>query len=125
MLPGARSILALILLAGSPAFAQTSRYELFPEPEVRQSATNRTASAHVVDAARYDFRDLTANNGDCLTLPADVRRPSFSETCPTGERDCLDQRISSRDLVHRTDFRRDSVLLRCARPGACVKLTLP
>jgi hypothetical protein len=59
-----RSILAFLLLAESPAFAQTVRYELFPEPDVRQAATNRTASAYVVDkkvnqfwicTARYDF----------------------------------------------------------------------
>jgi hypothetical protein len=57
-------VLAFLLLAESPAFAQTVRYELFPEPDVRQAATNRTASAYVVDkkvnqfwicTARYDF----------------------------------------------------------------------
>jgi len=48
---GAANFLALTLLlfAGSPAFAQTVRYELFPESDVRQTATNRTASAYVVD----------------------------------------------------------------------------
>ena len=66
MRPGARDILAftLLLLAGSPAVAEPVRYELFPEPDVRQAATNRTASAYVVDkkvnqfwicTARYDF----------------------------------------------------------------------
>jgi hypothetical protein len=57
-------VLAFLLLAESPAFAQTVGYELFPEPDVRQAATNRTASAYVVDkkvnqfwicAARYEF----------------------------------------------------------------------
>jgi hypothetical protein len=87
---GAGNILALTLLlfAGSPAFAQTVRYELFPESDVRQAATNRTASAYVVDkkgnqfwicTARYDFRDLTANNGDCVKLPLDIGRPSLTE----------------------------------------------
>ena len=90
MLPGARNILTLILLlAGPPALAQAGRYELFPEPDVRQNATNRTASAYVVDkksnhfwicTARYDFRDLSANNGDCVPLPTDIGRPSLSET---------------------------------------------
>ena len=56
--------IAFLLLAESPALAQTVRYELFPEPDVRQTATNRTASAYVVDkkvnqfwicTARYDF----------------------------------------------------------------------
>jgi hypothetical protein len=90
MLPGARNTFAfaILLLAGSPAVAQPVRYELFPEPVVRQSATNRTASAYVVDkkenqfwicTARYDFRDLTANNGDCVKLPLDIGRPSLTE----------------------------------------------
>ena len=90
MLPGARNTFAfaILLLAGSPAVAQPVRYELFPEPDVRQSATNRTASAYIVDkkenqfwicTARYDFRDLTANNGDCVKLPLDIGRPSLTE----------------------------------------------
>ena len=91
MLLRARNIFTFIilLLAGSPAFAQTVRYELFPEPDVRRNATNRVASAYVVDkkdnqfwicTARYTFRDLTANNGDCVKLPVDIGRPSLSET---------------------------------------------
>jgi hypothetical protein len=90
MLPGARDIFAfaILLVAGSSAFAQPVRYELFPEPDVRQTATNRTASAYVVDkkqnqfwicTARYDFRDPTANNGDCARLPLDIGRPSLTE----------------------------------------------
>ena len=90
MLTGARNTFAfaILLLAGSPAIAQPVRYELFPEPDVRQSATNRTASAYIVDkkenqfwicTARYDFRDLTANNGDCVKLPLDIGRPSLTE----------------------------------------------
>jgi hypothetical protein len=86
----ATSILAfaLLLLAESPTFAQPVRYELFPEPDVRQTATNRTASAYVVDkkdnqfwicTARYDVRDLTANSGDCVRLPLDIGRPSLTE----------------------------------------------
>jgi hypothetical protein len=91
MLLRARNIFTfvILLLAGSPAFAQTVRYELFPEPDVRRNATNRVASAYVVDkkdnqfwicTARYAFRDLTANNGDCVKLPVDIGRPSLSET---------------------------------------------
>lgn len=87
---GAGNVLALtlLMLAESPAFAQPVRYEVFPEPEVRQTATNRTASAYVVDkkdnqfwicTARYDFRDLTSNNGDCVRLPRDIGRPSLTE----------------------------------------------
>jgi hypothetical protein len=88
MLLRARNIFTFIilLLAG---YAQTVRYELFPEPDVRQNATNRIASAYVVDkkdnqfwicTARYAFRDLTANNGDCVRLPVDIGRPSLTET---------------------------------------------
>src|SRR4030081_4030413 len=82
----------VLLLAGSPAFAQTVRYELFPEPDVRQTATNRTASAYVIDkkanqfwicTARYNFQDLTANNGDCVKLPTDIGRPSLTEAYET------------------------------------------
>jgi hypothetical protein len=91
MRPRARNILAFVfsLVTGSPALAQTARYELFPEPDVRQNATNRSASAYVVDkmnnqfwicTARYNFRDLTANSGDCVELPLDIGRPSISET---------------------------------------------
>jgi hypothetical protein len=87
---GASDLLAftLLLLAGSPSLAGPARYELFPEPDVRQTATNRTASAYVVDkkvnqfwicTARYDFRDLTANNGDCVKLPLDIGRPTLTE----------------------------------------------
>ena len=69
--------IALAMLAGSPAVAQAGRYELFPEPDVRQTATNRTASAYVIDkkanqfwicTARYNFQDLTANNGERVKL---------------------------------------------------------
>src|ERR1700737_3640273 len=91
MLLRARNIFTFIilLLAGSPALAQTIRYELFPEPDVRQNATSRVASAYVVDkknnqfwscTARYDYKDLTANNGDCVLLPLDIGRPSLNES---------------------------------------------
>ena len=55
---------------------------------MRQNATNRTASAYVVDkkdnqfwvcTARYNYRDLIANNGECLKLAAEIGRPSLSE----------------------------------------------
>jgi hypothetical protein len=136
MLPGARSILALILLlAGSPAFAQTSRYELFPEPDVRQTATNPTASAYVVDkknsqfwicTARYDFRDLTANNGDCLALPADIGRPSLSETYnarPVNGTASISAFLPVIWFIEPTSGAIQFCAVRHA--GACVKLTLP
>jgi len=80
--------IALAIIAGSPALAQGSRYELVPEPDVRQTSTNRVASAYVIDkkvnqfwicTARYNFQDLTSNDGDCVKLPSDVGRPSLSE----------------------------------------------
>lgn len=82
----------IVLLAafamGAPAMAQGIRFEIFPEPDVRQTPNNRTASAYVVDkkdnqfwvcTARYNYRDLTANNGDCVRLAADIGRPSLNE----------------------------------------------
>jgi hypothetical protein len=82
-------VFALAILAGSPVLAHAGRYELVPEPDVRQSSTNRVASAYVIDkkanqfwicTARYNFQDLTANNGDCVQLPSDIGRPSLTET---------------------------------------------
>jgi len=76
------------IVACAPAIAQATRFELFPEADVRQNATNRTASAYVVDkkdnqfwicTVRYNYRDLTANNGECLKLAAEIGRPSLSE----------------------------------------------
>ena len=80
--------IAFAIVAGSPAFAQGGRYELVPEPDVRQTSTNRVTSAYVIDkkanqfwicTARYNFQDLTSNDGDCVKLPSDVGRPSLSE----------------------------------------------
>jgi hypothetical protein len=73
-------------LAGSPVLAHAGRYELVPELDVRQSSTNRVASAYLIDnqfwicTARYKFQDLTANNGDGVRLPSDIGRPSLTET---------------------------------------------
>jgi hypothetical protein len=81
--------IALAILAATPVLAHAGRYELVPEPDVRQSSTNRVASAYVIDkkasqfwicTARYNFQDLTANNGDCVRLSADIGRPSLTET---------------------------------------------
>lgn len=78
----------LLLSAPSPAFTQTARYELFPEPDVRQTSASRTSTAYVVDkkanqfwvcTAGYEYKDLTSNNGDCAALPLDVGRPSLNE----------------------------------------------
>jgi len=80
--------IAFAIVAGSPAFAQGGRYELVPEPDVRQTSTNRVTSAYVIDkkanqfwicTARYNFLDLAANNGDCVKLPSDIGRPSSTE----------------------------------------------
>src|ERR1700692_4683404 len=74
--------------AAAPASAKGGRYELVPEPDVRQTSTNRVTSAYVIDkkanqfwicTARYNFQDLTANNGDCVKLPSDIGRPSLTE----------------------------------------------
>jgi hypothetical protein len=80
--------IALAILAASPVIAHAGRYGLVPETDVRQSSTNRVASAYVIDkkanqfwicTARHNFQDLTANNGDCVKLPADIGRPSLTE----------------------------------------------
>jgi ubiquitin-hydrolase Zn-finger-containing protein len=60
----------------------------FPEPDVRQTSSNRVASAYVIDkkvnqfwicTARYNFQDLTANNGENVPsfrpISADPRWP--------------------------------------------------
>ncbi len=84
--------IAVFLAIGitSPVFAGGSvRYELFPEPDVMSNTTYRTATAYVVDkkenqfwvcSARYNYRDLTANNGSCVKLDAVIGRPSLNET---------------------------------------------
>jgi hypothetical protein len=80
--------IAAAMLAGSPAIAQGGRYELVPELDVRQMSSNRVASAYVIDktanefwicTVRYNYQDLTANNGDCVKLPTDIGRPSLTE----------------------------------------------
>ena len=87
MMQGVVTFLAIAI--ASSAFAQDSmRFELFPEPDVRSNTTYRTATAYVVDkkenqfwvcTARYNYRDLTANNGSCDKLDATVGRPSLNE----------------------------------------------
>jgi hypothetical protein len=76
------------MLTGSPAVAQAGRYELVPEPDVRQTSSSKVTSAYVIDkkanqfwicTVRYNFQDLSANNGDCVKLPTDIGRPSLSE----------------------------------------------
>lgn len=104
---GAGNILAfaLLLLRGSETLAQPVRYDLFREPDVWQTATNRTASAYIVDkkgnqfwicTARYDFRDLTANNGDCVKL-LDIGRPTLTENYDA--RAPAAKRIGNRRLI--------------------------
>src|SRR3984885_6815511 len=81
--------IALGILVASPVLAHAGPYELIPEPDVRQSSPNRVASAYVIDkrasqfwicTARYNFQDLTANNGGCVRLSADIGRPSLTES---------------------------------------------
>jgi hypothetical protein len=80
--------LAFALLAAAPASAERGRFELVPEPGVRQNASNSITSAYVVDkkssqfwlcTVRYHYQDLTANNGDCVELATDIGRPSLTE----------------------------------------------
>ena len=81
--------IALAIFAASTAIADAGRYELIPQQDIRQTqSNNRVASAYVIDkkasqfwicTARYNFQDLTANQGDCAKLPDDIGRPSLSE----------------------------------------------
>jgi hypothetical protein len=81
----------LMFAAGSPALAQTARYELFPEPDVRQTRASCTSTAYFVDkkanpfwvcTARYEYRDLHR---------------------PRGDRNCPDECSSPGVLVHRAE----------------------
>jgi hypothetical protein len=47
--------IALVILVGSPVFAQAGHYELVPEPDVRQTSSNRTTSAYVIDKTANQF----------------------------------------------------------------------
>jgi hypothetical protein len=81
---------ALLLVAiATPAFAQ-ARFEIYPEPEIRQSATNRVNSAYVVDKKENRFWICTAryayapgsnqpNSGECNSLGPEIGRPSLTE----------------------------------------------
>jgi hypothetical protein len=82
-------VMFLAFVAAPPAVAQGMRYELFPEPDVEGTASYRTATAYVVDkrenqfwvcSVRYNYRDLTANNGSCVKLDATIGRPLLNET---------------------------------------------
>jgi hypothetical protein len=88
----ARTTCALVLAAiatGSAAHAQTARYDLIPEPNVRTSSTHLVNSAYVVDkksnqlwvcTARYKFSSEQPNDGGCTKLPTDIGRPSITES---------------------------------------------
>jgi hypothetical protein len=86
--PRGSTCIAAALLAATPALAEQARFDLVPEPDVRVMSANAVASAYVVDkkasqfwlcTARFQYRDLTANNGECMKLPADIGRPSLTE----------------------------------------------
>jgi hypothetical protein len=74
------------------AVAQGARYEIFPEPSVRQAERNRVNSAYVVDkkesqfwicTARYEYLSGERNQGECVRLPAEIGRPSLTENYTT------------------------------------------
>lgn len=78
----------LAFAAAPPVVAEGIRYELFPERDVGGAASYRTANAYVVDkkenqfwvcSARYNHRDLSANNGACVKPDATVGRHSLNE----------------------------------------------
>jgi hypothetical protein len=74
------------------AGAQGGRYEIFPEPSVRQAERYRVNSAYVVDkkesqfwicTARYEYLSGERNQGECVRLPAEIGRPSLTENYTT------------------------------------------
>jgi hypothetical protein len=69
---GQRASLLQCLQGGRPSLREAGM-NLVPELDVRQMSSNRVASAYVIDkkanqfwicTVRYDYQDLTANNGD-------------------------------------------------------------
>jgi hypothetical protein len=75
-----------------PVAAEGACYEVFPEPDVRKTATNWVSSAYVVDkrdnqlwvcTARYDFTSKEPNKGECSKLPSDIGRHSLNESYAT------------------------------------------
>jgi hypothetical protein len=113
---------ALAIFAGSTAIADAGRYELIPQQDIHQTqSNNRVASAYVIDkkasqfwicTARYNFQDLTANQGG-LRQASGRYRQAFAERGLRGTRRNglgRDRRLSSDILVHRTRQRRDTVL---------------
>ena len=82
-----------VLLPRLEAAAQGARYEIFPEPQVRQGEKYRVNSAYVVDkkesqfwicTARYHHHSGEANQGECTRLPAEVGRPTLTRTTRSG-----------------------------------------
>lgn len=75
---------------------------------------------------RYNYRDLTGNNGDCVELPVDIGRPSISEayharpvtgSCP------ISAFLPVIWFIEPASGATQFCALRHA--GACVRLTLP
>lgn len=87
------AVVAVLLPRLEAAAAHGARYEIFPEPQVRQSEKYRVNSAHVVDkkesqfwicTARYHHHSGEANQGECTRLPAEVGRPTLTENHTIG-----------------------------------------
>jgi hypothetical protein len=81
-------LISINIAMSTQAAAQGSRYEIFPEPDVRKTPTNWVNSAYVVDkksnqfwicTARYDFASKETNKGECSRLPGEIGRPSLTE----------------------------------------------
>jgi hypothetical protein len=143
LIPGRKEIpmrlgttwIVLAILAGSPATAQAGRYELVPEPDVRQISSNRVASAYVIDkqasqfwicTVRYDFQDHTANNGDCVKFPSDIGRPALSESYdvrPVTGSAGISAFLPVFWFIEPTSGEVQFCAIR--HPGACVRMNLP
>ena len=134
MMQGIATFFAIAV--ASPAFAQGSvRYELLPEPDVKSNTSYRTATAYVVDkkenqffvcSARYDYRDLAANNGSCVKLDPTIGRPSLNETYvahPVTGSTMLNPFLPVIWFIHPGSGDVQFCAIRHA--GLCVKISLP
>jgi hypothetical protein len=126
---------ALLALVAAAARAEVGRFDIFPEQSVRRSSNHWVSSAYVVDkkgnqfwvcTARYDFESSEANNGDCVTLPSNVGRPSLSERYVVRAVIGTTPYAAFLPVFWFIDLENGDVQFCAPRhPGVCVRLKLP
>jgi hypothetical protein len=129
-LSGARDGSRALTHAGAGA-----RFDLFPDPEIRQTASYKVSSAYVVDkktnqfwvcTVRYNFTSSEANNGDCVVLPPLVGLPSLGESYlmrPVSGNATISQSLPIIWFIEPATGDVQFCALR--HPGVCVQLSLP